>query len=233
MSLESKTASTAVVMLLASTVSSGASAVAVGVYNLSNHPDGGAAPPLYGLRLDGLLTGDKDDTYTFDFDHASSAMTMTYDGSKIVIDGTAYGGEDNGSGYEAGTTAVWTIHFEYTVGVSQPGGEGGLNDVFVNDDYSNFGTISSVLGNFELANKANGSGLSFQLGDEAGGGHRGHNDISGWGWLRHGTDCLGGTDCSNEPYSDWLFTASPVPVPAAAWLFGSALLGLVGLKHKR
>ena len=29
------------------------------------------------------------------------------------------------------------------------------------------------------------------------------------------------------------FTISPVPVPAAAWLFGSAMIGLVGIKRKK
>ncbi len=32
---------------------------------------------------------------------------------------------------------------------------------------------------------------------------------------------------------DWVLTASPIPVPAAAWLFGSALVGLVGIGRKR
>lgn len=31
----------------------------------------------------------------------------------------------------------------------------------------------------------------------------------------------------------YTFTGQPVPVPAAAWLFGSALLGLVGVSRKR
>ncbi|MDC3332659.1 VPLPA-CTERM sorting domain-containing protein [bacterium] len=31
----------------------------------------------------------------------------------------------------------------------------------------------------------------------------------------------------------YLVSTSPVPVPAAAWLFGSALIGLTGLKRKK
>jgi hypothetical protein len=31
----------------------------------------------------------------------------------------------------------------------------------------------------------------------------------------------------------FLVTASPVPVPGAGWLFGSALIGLVGLKRQK
>lgn len=54
-----------------------ASAISIGTYNLHNHPDGSANPPAYGLRLDGLLTGNTNEEYTFDFDHVDSAMTLT------------------------------------------------------------------------------------------------------------------------------------------------------------
>lgn len=40
-----------------------------------------------------------------------------------------------------------------------------------------------------------------------------------------------GTGSDGAPF-DWKLTFSPVPVPAAAWLFGSALVGLAGLKRK-
>ena len=210
-----------------------AEAITVGTYTLNNHPDGSATPPPYGLRLDGLFTGNTNEVYTFDFDHASSAMTLTYTGTHITIQGQAFGGQDNGSGYVAGTTAVWDIYFDYTVGISQPGGDGGVSDLMVHANGANFGSLSSSLGLFDLSDKSDGTGLSFQFGDENGGGHRNFNGISGWGWLMHGTDCQTGSDCSNIAYSDWLFTASPVPVPASVWLFGSSLLGLAGLRRRR
>lgn len=209
-----------------------AHAVSTGTYTLSNHPDGSVNPPPYGLRLDGLLTGSSNEEYTFDFDHVDSAMTLIYDGSTIVIDGVAFGGEDTGGGYAANTTALWEIHFEYTVGVSQPGSDGGLADVFAVEDAANFGTISSSLGDLELSDKTLDS-FSFRFGDENGAGHRGADGISGWGWLMHGEDCLQGNDCVNVEYSDWLFTAVEIPVPAAAWLFGSGLLALAGGKRLR
>jgi hypothetical protein len=31
-------------------------------YQLGSHPDGGAAVPFYGLRLDGMLTGNSSET---------------------------------------------------------------------------------------------------------------------------------------------------------------------------
>ena len=224
-----KTIVTIAVVTLGAFASSGVQAITIGTYTLNNHPDGGIAPPLYGLRLDGLL-GDPSKEYTFDFDHADSNMTLTWDGSSIVIQGQAYGGEDTGNGY--GVTAIWDIYFEYSVGVSQPGGEGGLDDIYVNADNANFGTISSVLGSYQLEDEAGGSGLSFQLGDGNGAGHRGYAGISGWGWMNHGVDCIT-ADCSHIYASDWLFTATPVPVPAAAWLFGSGLLAFVGFARRR
>ncbi|SER37966.1 PEP-CTERM protein-sorting domain-containing protein [Nitrosomonas sp. Nm51] len=207
-----------------------AHAINTGTYVLHNHPDGGIAPPLYGLRLDGLL-GDPAKEYTFDFDHSNSNMLLTWNGSRIVIDGVAYGGEDTGSGYKVGTTALWNIHFEYDTGVSQTA-NGGLSDLIVNSDNANFGTISSGFGAWELEDQSNNAGLAFQLGDENGSGHRGFAGISGWGWMNHGANCIAG-DCNHIYASDWLFTADParIPLPSTIGLLGTGLLGL--MLHRR
>lgn len=64
------------------------------------------------------------------------------------------------------------------------------------------------------------SGLAFLFLND---GHRlpGSSGISGRGWIDYpGTN-------------DFLFTASPVPLPAAFWLFGSALIGLIGYNRRR
>jgi hypothetical protein len=218
--------------------SSQASAIAIGTYSMHNHPDGNQAPPLYGLRLDGLLTGNSNEEYTFDFDNALSNMTLTWDGSSIVIDGQAFGGEDDnttpGGAYVAGTTAVWDIYFEYT-GVITSVANGGEVDLQVHADNMNFGSLSSAFGTFSLEDQSDDdtiTGLSFQLGDENGAGHRGFDGISGWGWLNHGQDCER-NDCTHIYSSDWLFTVTPVPVPAAVWLFGSGLIGLVAVGRRR
>ena len=84
-----------------------ASAVSVGTYTLGNHPAAHQAPPPYGIRLDGFLGFS---VYTFDFEHPSSNMHMTYNGSTIIISGSAFGGSDNGTDYDAGSTALWSIN---------------------------------------------------------------------------------------------------------------------------
>jgi hypothetical protein len=209
-----------------------ASAVTTGSYTLSNHPDANQTPPPYGLRLDGLLGNS---VYTFDFNNGD--MQMTYDGSSIHIFGTAFGGADGGGAYTPGTTAIWNIDFTFDTGVTQPGGEGGLNDIVVDDPtghHTNFGTISSSFGSFDLRSHGNGS-ETFTLGDEDGTtGHRNFAGISGWGWLDFSTDggitWDGGKAVGDT--ADFIFTAAPVPVPAAVWLFASGLLGLVGFARK-
>lgn len=213
-------------------------AVSVGTYILSSHPDGNQNPPPYGLRLDGLLTGSSGEEYTFDFNHASSDMKLTWNGSMIHIFGTAFGGEDNGAGYAPSTTAVWTIDFTYNAGVSTSA-NGGVDDVVVNAHHQNFGTLSGALGDFALRDHTDGV-LSFTFGDEDGSGHREFNGISGWGWLDYcNTDvhecAQDGTDWvpTHITASDWLFTATPVPVPAAVWLFGSGLIGLACIARRR
>lgn len=44
-------------------------------------------------------------------------------------------------------------------------------------------------------------------------------------------ETIGSND--NEIFGNFLTTASPVPLPAAAWLFGSALLGLVTVARRK
>ena len=60
-----------------------------------------------------------------------------------------------------------------------------------------------------------------------------------------GDDGVGGSPMDNGPFSDFNlnldmtsvtmtgYTPSPIPVPAAVWLFGSGLIGLVGFARRR
>ncbi len=196
----------------------------VGNYSLSNHPDGSANPPAYGLRLDELVdVTSGHDIFTFDFDHVLSNMRLRYDGSSIRVWGDAYGGRDTGSGYAADANlGVYSVDFLYTVGV---GVEAGDDDLVVIANMQNFGTITTPGGAvIDLMDKTNGD-FSFRFGDEDNdAGHRGFAGISGWGWLIHGS----GPHVAN---SDFLFTAELIPSPGAIALLGMG--GLVGIRRRR
>ncbi len=204
-----------------------------GTYTLHNHPDGNAATPYYGLRLDGLLDRNGSSVVTFDFDASDqgAAMFMDYDASGIRIHGQAWGGSVSNNAYDA--PVLWTIDFTYSTPVSTVA-DGGVDDLVVIDESpANGGTISSSLGTWDLVAYAGSFGYVFQFGDEAGDGHRGFDGLSGWGWLNHYQQGITDPDVHLSA-SDWLFTAEPavVPIPAPLWLFGSALFSFVMLRRR-
>ena len=61
------------------------------------------------------------------------------------------------------------------------------------------------------------------------------SDVSGGVTLQLKSGCGGAATCLSEAYFDnvEMLVPAPVPLPAAAWLFGSALMGLVGLSRRR
>lgn len=208
-------------------VADGAHAVTLqpGIYDLSNHPDGNAANPLYGLRLDELVdVTPGHDIFSFDFDAAQSSMFMeisvTQAGAGIApgattirIFGQSLGGRDIGSTYANDAyLGVYEIDFTYAVGVSDAPGDDDLWVVAASGSNSGQITPPGQTDPVPLADKSNGS-FTFRLGDLANGaGHRGFPGISGWGWLTH-----------NDPdvyvkASDWLFTATwrQLPGPGTA-----------------
>ncbi len=205
-----------------------------GTYQLGNHPDGNAAPPLYGLRLDAL--NGSGGTFTFDFedDVADSAdngagMSMSLDldlndlsMSTIRIFGTVFGGRNQGSGYAATEVGLWDVDFTYSANIqvagdgrifvepeSNPDNNGSITPQFTSGAF----TAGDSIGLWDYI--TGGTGTVFNLDT----GHRGFAGVSGWGWLAHG-------DADNHvSASDWLFTVSPTPIPVP----GAAVLGLIGL----
>ena len=59
-------------------------------HTLIDHPDGSEAPPVYGLRLDGLFSADASDVYTFSF--VDVTMTIDTDADTVNIAGELLGG---------------------------------------------------------------------------------------------------------------------------------------------
>ncbi len=193
-----------------------------GTFLLHNHPDGNAAPPGYGLRLDELfnVTGGHD-TFTFDFDHPDAEVWMDYDGSVIHIYGIAFGGLDVGSGYasDPDLTSLVALDFTYTTAAFATGDD---DLIVTTPSFTNTGNIIwlDTGEKIDLFDRANAEGYSFRFGNEDdGGGHRGHPGLSGWGWMDHHEP---GTHVYS---SDWLFTATrPVPGPSGLMLLGVGFL---------
>ena len=217
--------STAVILgaasiLGATILTESAQAINIGKYQLNSHPNGGVAPPIYGLRLDGLINKNK--VYTFDF----KDVYLNYNGSEINISGSVFGGQDKGNQYAKRKSGFWDIDFTYGT-VSKIG-----NRVVADDG---IGSIKSdKFGVFDLVSFKGTHANSFQLKT----GHRGVPGYSGFGWLNHAPQpgTKGGGSLNQHIYSsDWLFTAEPVPEPTTilATLLAAGGAQVMNRKRKR
>lgn len=221
------------VMICANAVHAGP--IGIGEYRLGDHPDANLQP--HGLRLDGL-NGDTTTDWTFSFNEADSDQDFTVDmrmvisgdldggNGQIRIFGVLFGGLDTGNGWEAEHTNFWQVEFIYNhVGRD---GDGLIVDAAFSGMNTGAMTALSPSDSFQegaevtMEDFAGRHDFSFRLGF----GHREFDGISGWGWLTH--DQFD----QHVSASDWLFTATLVPVPATLWL-GPATLMLVGRGRRR
>ena len=184
---------------------------------LSDHPDGSAALPTYGLRLDGLV-GSGVNSFTFN-QFNDVVLTVTDDGSMITIDieGTIFGGQHDGMGGYVGGGNAYAIDFTYAVNVEE--NAGGWR-VLGSGNTQNTGTLT-LLGSMDptdIFTITDNNNNAFIFAPD---GHRLAGDNSsfvGRGWL---TTNDNGSNTSGT--QDWLFTAEEMIVPAPGSI---ALAGL-------
>jgi hypothetical protein len=191
---------------------------AVVSYVCNDHPNGLAAPPTYGLRIDGLLGAG---VYTFSFDYTdgveSARVVLDYDpaAATIHIHGRAFGGLVEDEAYVPGSSGWIDIDFTYTsaVTVYNSCAQDAGDDLYVAGASAlNTGTftLDGWGGNqsFSFIDRANENGCSFSFDNDWD--SKGNDDIANdpniWsaaGWLQPGA-----------PGSrDWLFTARQLATP--------------------
>lgn len=199
-----------------------------GTYTLGNHPitgkikDNVAGGQEFGLRLDGLLSGDSGsgNNTVFDFEHPDSAMYITIDGDSIRIFGVTYGGRVDENGFDESTTGLFEVDFTY----NNTEFRGGDDDFFVDDsaEGTNSGYIKQLTGAqagmvTDLSDMAGEYPYTFQLGDgDDDTGLDGHDGVSGRGWLFQ--------DGQVMKASDFLFTVKEPVEPVCAKLVGDTEL---------
>ncbi len=238
-------------LTLATLLCMGSAEAAMLSFQLGSHPDGNQNPPPYGLRLDGLFTGNGGDVWSFDFNRSGSDgssgpdMTLTFDdvANKVTIAGTTYGGLDVNSVYDGTLQGLWDVSFMYQANVTSLSPGPGLLEITVTAENAlNMGTITPLFSAMDggiditsgdsiaLVDKQSNDGFSFKFNNTdnhrlAGHGLSGPETYVGRGWLTHS----GGQHISA---SDWLFVGT-VPIPAAIWLFASGLVGLGAIARRR
>ncbi len=228
------------------------------IFELKSHPDGNAAPPVYGLRLDGIEwyatgNGGSSAAWTFNFDCALCDMVAVYDDQTLdfTISGTALGGRDAGSDYAGGGGLV-EIDFtyqnvianldkgfpEFTLNGFAPGPAAAAGGSIVFTEAN-----QSILAGTEvgLTGFANQGGLlfTFRADQHRLGGVCGGQDEPSFCALPVGRGWLALTGFSDNPYhtssQDWLFVdpTMSIPEPTGLALLGAGLLGVAAARRRR
>lgn len=181
-------------------------------YILGDHEDGalydgfstsGAAGP-YGMRYDAIdPPNGNGPTFSVGTNLGGNGglLTLSWDDANLGAGATI-----SGTIYRNDTGDIWSVNYDLTGLVSD--GNGGWTATGGTGSMNDGGTPVNLTG------EQDGSGYAFIFAND---GYRLDGD-PGTGWVGRGWLAAGGTD-------DWLVTAV-IPIPAAVWLFGSALAGL-------
>ncbi len=218
-------------------------------YNLFSHPDGNQAPPIYGLRLDGIerfMTGGgrASDVWTFAFTEVTARLEVHDDPAlnSFRITGVGEGGRDSGGGSYVASAPV-SFDFTYQ-GFAAAADFDPLNPgIQIFGDGA--GASSKGTGQLSFLDSVLGIDAGMQVGliawgDQSGrlfsflsNNHRLDCPQSvhcgfpvGWGWLGL-TD--GAQRVSHVSSQDFLFASryvTDVPVPASALFYMAGLFGL-------
>ncbi len=197
-------------------------------FSLSDHPDGSANPPAYGMRFDGLFAdeaGAAGGITTFSFNtFGNTVLEVVDNGGSLTINitGTLYGGEDTGGSYGFGEGS-YELAMSYTVGVVT----NGTGYQVTASNAANAGTLTALSGDvagdvYDIADFSSPSFLFLQ--DEhrlAGHAEAGQGYWVGRGWLQN--------DDGRPLTRDFLFLGEKLPGPPAVPMPAPALLGLAGL----
>ncbi len=190
----------------------------ISTFSLDNHPDGNAAPPAYGLRMDGMMGA----ITVFSFIDVQLTVTdNTMNGGDISmsISGLVEGGEVVGGVFA--DPELYNLNFNYISNVEEF--NGGWRVLGVNNAL-NTGSITPINGDAEdVFPVVDNDNNAFIFAPD---GHRLDNDNTSWvgqGWL---TTNQNGQDSPGT--QDWLFTGTLIPAPGSA-----ALLALGGIAAAR
>ena len=164
---------------------------------------------------------------------SAQANTGTYSGNLVASVPTT-GGPPSFPVIKQANIGVGTVSpgDAITVSFDLFGSVSGAGGVFFAEFFSELsggGTSSSeILGGGPLF--PNGTWTNYTFSTVAG------SDVSGGVTLQLKTDCGANPGCTVDAYIDnvsVMADVSAVPVPAAVWLFGSGLLGLVGVARRK
>ena len=172
-------------------------------------------------------------TFTGNWDEIEYAAGTGADQALLVIDFGNTSSEDSylfGYNFSAGTDTGWDMI--EAVGTLYTGGT--LDSGVLYYDYTDYGGGSYFIDNFYYNGETTDAGTWWQY-------YVSETDVNGdfEGWASSGTGATGRT-LSDLSWDGWYNpgfidegTPSVVPVPAAAWLLGSGLLGLIGIRRRQ